>query len=188
MASMPQSDPMISNSTKKVLGRLTMCVFMPALIGVSLASNLSWSLMADGAWILPVWGCIHMLINLCCGLIVRGSLQIPEWFRLEFLLAFISTNSLGLPLIVFEPLCRTSPIMSIRYGLDGKIQPFDRLTSFLFIYNLPWIFYLLGGCHFLLARKLSDDQASGKILITQGLLNPSMTHDSAKASHGVFGC
>ena len=181
LAVLPRGDPMINVQTRQKLGKLTMSVFMPALIGVSLAANLSWSLMTDGAWVLPVWACIHMLINLSCGFAVRSCLRIPAWFRLEFLLAFTSTNGLGLPLIILEPLCRSTPIDSIRYGPDADILPFERATSYLFIYNLPWIVYLLGGCHFFLSTRVNTSEAASNegagpstSFLVEGLMNPAM--------------
>lgn len=140
----PREDPLLDPPSCKKLGRLTMLIFMPFLIVVSLGQNLSVALLTDGAWVLSAWGLVHMLLNLFIAFSVRCAVQPPAFFRVEFLLALTSTNGLGLPLIMLEPLCQTAPLSETNFGDDGEQSAFQRSTAFLFIYNLPWIVYLMG--------------------------------------------
>jgi len=156
----PTDDPVLDPRTRKKLGKLVMVLFMPFMIGVSLAENLSADLIADGAWILAVWGCVHIVANFAMSSLVTRALGLPASIRLEMVLALTSSNSLGLPLVMLEPICNSSPVDAIKYGDDQDISCLPRATAFLFVYNLPWLPYLLGLCSYALFQESSTEKRS----------------------------
>lgn len=160
----PKQDPLLDPSVCKKLGRITMVIFMPSLIAVSLGQNLSIDLMANGAWVLSAWGLVHIMVNFLIALAVRCVVQPPKFFQTEFVLALISTNGLGLPLILMEPLCQTEPLSNMNFGSDGEQDAFQRATAFLFIYNLVWIVYLMGVCSYNLKPPSTGSEDSNSFM------------------------
>ena len=138
----PKESPLLDSAQGKKTGQLLMLVLMPCLLIPTLGENLSYQLMADGMYVLSIWGLIHIAINTLVAEIVACLVSPPKYMRTEFILALISTNGLSLPLVMMEPLCRTSPLSQQTFG-DNKA--YDRAVAFIFIYNLPWQCFLFGG-------------------------------------------
>ena len=76
---------------------------------------------------------------------------------------------------MLEPICNSSPVDAIKYGDDQDISCLPRATAFLFVYNLPWLPYLLGLCSYALFQESSTEKRSKcRVFVEEGLLNQPM--------------
>lgn len=128
----------LKQGTIKQLSRLTVVVFMPALIATSLGKRLTPSNLSEAA-VMPVFAVLHLAIAFGVGYLARLFVRPPRHLHRAFLSSVTFQNSSALPLVVAHAMSEQQP-------LSKDPQAFEKLALYVFVYNVGWqtIFWSIG--------------------------------------------
>jgi predicted permease len=133
------SQGMFTQVTIKQLSRLSVNVFLPALVASSLGRRLSITMLA-AAWFMPLVAMLHIAIGFVVAFLVRDTVvKPPPHLHRAFLCAITFQNSSALPLVIAKALASQPPFSS-------DPDAFGKFASYIFVYNVGWqlIFWTIG--------------------------------------------